>query len=64
MTSPAVLGRMRDEMTKEEIRQIDEETLEKIGKAFVIFAQFPEVFGDVPLWKLKGLFLDGITEKD
>ena len=41
------------------ISDVDEETLERIGEAFLIFAQYPEVFGDVPIGRLRGLFLDG-----
>lgn len=43
---------------KEELREVNDSPLTKLGKAFVIFSQYPEIFGDVPLWKLKFLFFD------
>ena len=43
---------------KAKLREVNESPYTKLGKAFVIFSQYPEIFGDVPLWKLKYLFFD------
>ncbi len=36
----------------------NDELCEKIGKAFIIFSMFPEIFGNVSMSKFKALFLD------
>lgn len=36
----------------------NDELCAKIGKAFVIFTMFPELFGNVSMAKFKALFLD------
>lgn len=43
---------------KNELREVNASPFTKLGKAYVIFSQYPEIFGDVPLWKLKYLFFD------
>ena len=48
----------RVQRLKDELREVNESPYTKLGKAYVIFSQYPEVFGEVPLWKLKFLFFD------
>ena len=43
---------------KAKLREVNDSPFTKLGKAYVIFSQYPEIFGDVPLWKLKFLFFD------
>lgn len=40
------------------LREVNDSPFTKLEKAYVIFSQYPEIFGDVPLWKLKFLFFD------
>ena len=43
---------------------VDDETLARIGKAFLICAQYPEVFGKVRMDKFRAMFLDEPEEED
>ena len=43
---------------KAKLREVNDSPFTKLEKAYVIFSQYPEIFGDVPLWKLKYLFFD------
>ena len=43
---------------KAKLREVNDSPFTKLRKAYVIFSQYPEIFGDVPLWKLKFLFYD------
>ena len=43
---------------------VDEETYSRLGKAFLICAQYPEVFGDIPCKKFCAMFVDDIIDED
>lgn len=46
------------------LRPVDTATYEKIGAAYVVCAQYPEIFGDVPLKKFCGMFVDVLDEDE
>lgn len=43
---------------------VDDETLSRIGAAFLICAQYPEIFGDVPMEKFRAMFIDDTKEDE
>ena len=46
------------------LKSVDEETYTRIGKAYQICSEYPEVFGDVKLEKFCSMFVDVIDEGD
>jgi hypothetical protein len=44
------------------LQPVDKATYEKIGTAYAICAEYPEVFGDVTLEKFCSMFVDVIPE--
>ena len=46
------------------LKSVDEETYTRIGKAYLICAEYPEVFGDVKLEKFCSMFVDVIDEDE
>ena len=44
------------------LKSVDEETYTRIGKAYLICAEYPEVFGDVKLEKFCSMFVDVVDE--
>ena len=44
------------------LKPVDEATYTKIGKAYLIYSQYPEVFNDVTFEKFCGMFVDVIPE--
>ena len=42
---------------------VERDTLKRIAVAFSIFANFPEIFSDIPLTRIVKLFLDDETEE-
>ncbi len=43
---------------------VDEATAARIGKAYVVCSQYPEIFGDVKMSKFCGMFVDVIDEDE
>lgn len=43
---------------KKPISEVDEETLYRIGAAYLICSQYPEIFGNVKVGKFRAMFLD------
>ena len=46
------------------LKPVDEETYAKIGKAYQICSQYPEVFGEVTMKKFCSMFVDVIDEDE
>ena len=44
------------------LHPVDEETYERIGKAYLICSQYPDVFGDVTYEKFCSMFVDVIPD--
>lgn len=45
------------------LKPVDEETYARIGKAYLICSEYPEVFGDVTFKKFCSMFVDALDEK-
>ena len=45
------------------VKPVSDETYEKIGQAFVICSEYPEVFGGVTLKKFCSMFVDDIIDE-
>ncbi|MBQ7217127.1 MAG: hypothetical protein IJS39_14210 [Synergistaceae bacterium] len=43
---------------------VDKATHEKIGAAYLVCSQYPEIFGDVPMGKFCSMFVDVIDEDE
>lgn len=43
---------------------VDDETAARIGKAYVVCSQYPEIFGDVKMSKFCGMFVDVIDDDE
>ena len=46
------------------LHPVSQETYEKIGKAYLICSEYPEVFGDVTFKKFCSMFVDDIIDED
>ena len=46
------------------LKPVDEETYARIGKAYQICTEYPEVFGDVTMKKFCSMFVDVVDEGD
>ena len=46
------------------LKPVDPATYEKIGAAYVVCAEYPEIFGDVPLKKFCGMFVDVVDDEE
>lgn len=46
------------------LKLVDEEIYARIGKAYLICSQYPEVFGDVTLKKICSMFVDVINKDE
>ena len=46
------------------VKPVDEATKAKIGKAYLICSQYPDVFGDVTMKKFCAMFVDVVDEDD
>ena len=44
------------------LKPVDQETYERIGAAYAICSQYPDVFGDVTMKKFCSMFVDVIDE--
>ena len=44
------------------LHPVDDETYERIGKAYLICSQYPDVFGDVTFEKFCSMFVDVIPD--
>ena len=45
------------------VKPVDKATLERIGAAYAICSQYPDVFGDVTFRKFCGMFVDDIIDE-
>ena len=46
------------------LHTVDKETYKRIGKAYLVCSEYPEIFGDVKMEKFCGMFVDVIREDD
>ena len=46
------------------LKPVDEETYARIGKAYQICTEYPEVFGDVTMKKFCSMFVDVVDEDE
>ena len=46
------------------LKPVDQETYERIGAAYAICSQYPEVFGDVTMRKFCSMFVDDIIDDE
>ena len=46
------------------LKPVDEETYARIGKAYQICTEYPEVFGDVTMKKVCSMFVDVLDEDE
>ena len=46
------------------VKPVDEETYARIGKAYLICAEYPEVFNDVTFKKFCSMFVDVVDEDE
>ena len=46
------------------LKPVDEETYAKIGKAYLICSEYPEVFGEVTMKQFCSMFVDVIDEDE
>ncbi len=46
------------------LKPVDPETYKKIGQAYLILSEYPEVFGDVTMKKFCSMFVDDIIDED
>ena len=46
------------------LKPVDEETYARIGKAYQICAEYPEVFGDVTMKQFCSMFVDVVDEDE
>lgn len=44
------------------LKPVDPETYKKIGQAYLILSEYPEVFGDVTMKKFCSMFVDDIID--
>ena len=45
------------------VKPVSKETYERIGKAYAICSEYPDVFGDVTMRKFCGMFVDDIIDE-
>ena len=45
------------------LKPVSKETYERIGKAYAICSEYPDVFGDVTMRKFCGMFVDDIIDE-
>ena len=45
------------------VKPVSQETYERIGKAYAICSEYPDVFGDVKMRKFCGMFVDDIIDE-
>lgn len=45
------------------VKPVSQETYERIGKAYAICSEYPDVFGDVTFRKFCGMFVDDIIDE-
>ena len=46
------------------LKPVDNATHEKIGAAYLVCAEYPEIFGDVPLKKFCSMFVDVVDDEE
>ena len=46
------------------LHPVDEETYKRLGKAYLICLQYPDVFGDVTMKKFCSMFVDDIIDEE
>ena len=46
------------------LNPVSEETYERIGAAYAVCSQYPEIFGDVTMKKFCSMFVDDIIDDD
>ena len=46
------------------LKPVDQETYERIGAAYAICSQYPEIFGNVTMKKFCSMFVDDIIDED
>ena len=46
------------------LKPVDHETYERIGAAYAICSQYPEIFGDVTMRKFCSMFVDVVDEDE